>query len=152
MTTFCTEQELAWDVIRTLATGFVFCLPVLKQTYEESAADFVERGAYETIRFVHDAEGWGSIGTGGFAPDGNFPTLDDLDAPGWVSIPTTEDFARLEAFLDNDAGYPLTERVPPEITSIISEEISAFFGGVGSAEDCAKKIQSRVSIWLSEHE
>ena len=77
--------------------------------------------------------------------------MDDLGAVGWVSIPTAEDFARFEAFLDNDAGYPLTERISPEINEIIEEEISAFFAGVGSAEDCAKKIQSRVSIWLAEH-
>ena len=29
--------------------------------------------------------------------------------------------------------------------------MSAFVGGVGTAEDCTKKIQSRVSIWLAEH-
>ena len=31
------------------------------------------------------------------------------------------------------------------------EEISALSAGVGTPEDCAKKIQSRVSIWLAEH-
>ena len=36
-------------------------------------------------------------------------------------------------------------------TLITTEEVNAFYGGVGSAEDCAKKIQSRVSIWLAEN-
>ncbi len=27
----------------------------------------------------------------------------------------------------------------------------SFLSGVGTAEDCAAKIQSRVSIWLAEH-
>ena len=93
----------------------------------------------------------GKHGSGKQAPDGNCPTPDDLDTPGWISIPTAEDFARFEAFLDNDAGYPLTERLSPEISGIIEEEISAYFSGVGSAEDCAKKIQSCVTIWLAEH-
>ena len=37
------------------------------------------------------------------------------------------------------------------ISAIIEEELSAFAAGVGTAEDCAAKIQSRVSIWMAEH-
>ncbi|MBQ5355984.1 MAG: hypothetical protein IIU08_08955 [Clostridia bacterium] len=151
MTDFCTEEALAWDVIRTLVTGFDVFLPIAKQTYEERAAECIERGDHMMLELTHDAGGWGRTTKRRSAPDGNFPTLGDLGSPGWVSVPTAEDFARFEAFLDNDAGYPLTERLDPEITGIISEEISAFLSGVDTAEDCAKKIQSRVSIWLAEH-
>ena len=38
-----------------------------------------------------------------------------------------------------------------EILGIIDEEISVFLGGAVSAEDCAARIQSRVSLWLAEH-
>ena len=103
------------------------------------------------LSLTHDADGWSRTSSRRQAPDGNFPTPADLDVPGWVSVPTAEDFARFEAFLDNDAGYPLTERLSPVITSIIKEEISAFLSGKGTAEDCAKKIQSRASIWMAEH-
>ena len=103
------------------------------------------------LTLTHDEWGFHRRHLGRIAEDGIFPTLDDLDTLGWISIPTEDDFARLEAFLDNDAGYPLTERVSPEVNAIIEEEISAYFAGVGSAEDCAKKIQSRVSLWLAEH-
>ena len=41
--------------------------------------------------------------------------------------------------------------MPIDVTDVVREEIPAFLGGVGTAEDCAKKIQSRVSIWLAEH-
>ena len=34
---------------------------------------------------------------------------------------------------------------------MILVSITNFLGGIGTAEDCAKKIQSRVSIWLAEH-
>ena len=43
------------------------------------------------------------------------------------------------------------EELPFEVASIIREEISSFLGGVGSAADCAGKIQSRMSIWLAEN-
>ena len=48
-------------------------------------------------------------------------------------------------------GLTLSEQGVQEIYDILSEEVSAFYSGVGTAEDCAKKIQSRVSIWLAEN-
>ena len=33
---------------------------------------------------------------------------------------------------------------------IVEEEVSALIAGVGSAEDCAAKIQSRAAIWAAE--
>ena len=149
MTSFCSQKDLAWNVIRTLATGFDSNIPAIKQKYEERAAEKLEWGAYMILK-LKPKEITRSR-SNAYSHNGVFPTPDDLDSPGWISIPTAEDFARFEAFLDNDAGYPLTERLSPEISGIIEEEISAYFSGVGSAEDCAKKIQSRVSIWLAEH-
>ena len=151
MTSFCDDREFAWDVIRMLVTGPDSQIPILKKNYEKEAAEYIEENRYMILTLTHDEGGFHSRSSGRIAEDGNFPTPDDLTSPGWISIPTEEDFARIEAFLDNDAGYPLTERISPEINDIIEEEISAYFAGVGSAEDCAKKIQSRVSIWLAEH-
>ncbi len=151
MTSFCDDREFAWDVIRMLVTGPDSQIPILKKSYEKEAAEYIEENRYRILTLTHDEGGFHSRSSGRIAEDGIFPTLDDLDTLGWISIPTEDDFARLEAFLDNDAGYPLTERVSPEVNDIIEEEISAYFAGVGSAEDCAKKIQSRVSLWLAEH-
>ena len=151
MTSFCADREFAWDVIRMLVTGPDSQIPILKKSYEKEAAEYIEENRYMILTLTHDEGGFHSRSSGRIAEDGIFPTLDDLDTLGWISIPTEDDFARLEAFLDNDAGYPLTERVSPEVNDIIEEEISAYFAGVGSAEDCAKKIQSRVSLWLAEH-
>ncbi len=64
--------------------------------------------------------------------------------------PDEEQIARVRALLDAPVA-PAYEDLPMEISSLIREEISSFLGGVGTAEDCAKKIQSRVSIWLSEN-
>ncbi len=59
--------------------------------------------------------------------------------------------ARLIEWLDN-ADSPILERTPTDVQTIVTEEMSAFLSGMGTAEDCADKIQSRVEIWLSEHE
>ena len=59
----------------------------------------------------------------------------------------------LEAVKDilDRAGAPILSGIGEDVSAIISEELSAMSAGASSPEDCAKKIQSRVSIWLSEH-
>lgn len=64
---------------------------------------------------------------------------------------TEEEYAGLFELFDN-MGSPIIDDTPEDVQSIVNEEMSAFFSGMGTAEDCAKKIQSRVSIWLAEHE
>lgn len=64
---------------------------------------------------------------------------------------TEEEYAGLYEILDN-AGSPILEDTPDDVWNIVNEEMSAFLSGMGTAEECAKKIQSRVSIWLAEHE
>ncbi len=61
-----------------------------------------------------------------------------------------EELADLRAFIDG-AGEPFTSAFPAELDEIVQEEISAYFSGMGTAEDCAAKIQSRASIWLAEN-
>lgn len=78
-------------------------------------------------------------------------TEENLDKPGIILTFTDEDRRKFEDFLDN-SGNPLIHEIPDAVTDIVKEEMSVFFGGLGTAEDCAKKIQSRVSIWLSENE
>lgn len=53
-------------------------------------------------------------------------------------------------YLDSE-GMRLSDRLPSAVTDIIYEEISAYLADRGTVDDCAKKIQSRVSIWLSEN-
>ena len=60
-----------------------------------------------------------------------------------------EDLDAFRTLLDN-AGAPYIGAVPLEIREIVEEEISAMTAGVSMAEQCVLKIQSRISIWLSE--
>jgi hypothetical protein len=63
---------------------------------------------------------------------------------------TEEDVTAVRELI-RTAGNPYRTRIPNEVRDIVTEEISAFLSGVGTAESCAAKIQSRASIWLAEH-
>lgn len=49
-------------------------------------------------------------------------------------------------------NFRMLSTVLPYYDEIVEKEISAYLAGVGTADDCAEKIQSRVEIWLAEHE
>ena len=74
-----------------------------------------------------------------------------LDRPGAIAYYTDETHAALTEFLDHQAGAPLSNAVPEEISAIVNEEVSAYLAGAKSAEDCARIVQSRVSVWMNEH-
>ena len=79
--------------------------------------------------------------------------LQDVMNPGLsytVEPPDEEQHERKRRWLE-EAGGRAIDLLPPEVNELIREEISAYLGGVGTAEECAKKIQSRVSIWLAEN-
>ena len=145
MTSFCENPEIAWDVIRTLIDQNDFeggWLPVLKSDFEAKAQEYSERD------FVFFFDGWETS----YPKDPANPlTVDSLEKPGLIAEFTETDAAFILDYLDNRCGVPCTMSVHEDVAAIIREEISAYLGGVGSAEDCAKKIQSRVSIWLAEH-
>ena len=146
MTSFCEDGDFAWEVIRMLMTdAYPHSCPALKSTFDEKAVPELDHYYQLTINGNSTSTTVGMRGE-------NTPTTESMKQPGYVFLLEQRDIDRLKDFLDNDAGYPMTESVSPQITEIIREEISAYTSGVGSAEDCAKKIQSRVSIWLSEHE
>jgi hypothetical protein len=69
----------------------------------------------------------------------------------WYLEPFDEaELSFLRSWIDN-AGEPFTDAFPSELCEIVKEEIDAWLAGMGTPEDCAKKIQSRVSIWLAEN-
>ncbi len=64
---------------------------------------------------------------------------------------TDEEVEKVIEIFDN-MGSPIMEKAPAAVEEIVKEEMSSYFSGMGTAEDCAKKIQSRVEIWLAERE
>ena len=73
-----------------------------------------------------------------------------MTEPGILAHFTKEDTDFIMNYLDNECGSAVSESIPYEVSSIINEEISTFLGGAKTAGECAKVIQSRVSILLSE--
>ena len=145
MTSFCTDPDAGWDWIKT----------IMKEPYEMGLEGGSSSSSCENYRkaFEKRAEGvtvlsfsTGSTSYYGMSEEVNF------GGPGYVVRLSDEDCERGLSFLCETAGQPLIFTVPEQIRQIVNEEISALVGGVGSAEDCAKKIQSRVSIWLAEHQ
>jgi hypothetical protein len=150
MTSFCRDPDLAWELIRDLMTeayASMSCCPSLKDISREYVRPFLDSGEYWVVYYTD----WERGRRQGYAEDGVYPTREDLKEPGYVLIETWEKYDRYVELLDDKLGYPMTESMHADVTDIVREEISAFAAGVGTAEDCAKKIQSRVSIWLAEN-
>lgn len=152
VTNFCKNTDIAWDFIKSVVApdddGDSIRygggdMPILRESLRKVCEGFYD---YE---FEFYYSGGGGYGPGD--PD-NPRTQDDLDEPGVLAHFTPEHTEALINYIDNDCGSPLTEAMPTELQSIITEEITSFTGGAKTAEECAKVIQSRVKIWLSEHE
>ena len=73
-----------------------------------------------------------------------------LEKPGVIDYFDPEDAEVLKSLFDS-AGTPAALSLPDEVAAIIAEELSAYDAGAASADECAKVIQSRVSLWLAEH-
>ena len=143
----CQNKEAAWEFIRSCFTDKdgQGGSPALKSLFRSMAETKYD---YEFLDFFsfHAETGYGIIQK----RDPDHPvTGSDLPYPGIVSDYTPEDAAKMEAILDS-VGMPLLSVWKTDVREIIGEELSAFLAGVGTPEDCAAKIQSRVSIWLAE--
>ena len=136
------RAELAWEVLETLfepdeisgAQG----IPGLVSEFDKVVRE------YYLYDFAFTFSGTSSRDL----KDSWFPLT--LTEPGILTEFTEEDEGRIRDILDNHCGIPFALSANEDVTAIVNEEISVFLGGVGTAEDCAAKIQSRVSIWLAE--
>ncbi|MBQ3706608.1 MAG: extracellular solute-binding protein [Clostridia bacterium] len=145
--------DLAWEFIAACMEPIRYpdgrpsgggTIPVLKDVYEELCVE------YYNSYLVGYFSGGGTLAM----KDPELPPLtsETLDKPGYVFEFTEEDAARLKEDLDSRHVTRIAERLPSEVREIVEEEISAFLGGKSTAETCASAIQSRVSIWLAEHQ
>lgn len=144
ITSFCDVPEAAWTVVRSILEeewsdpekwqpmGDNF--PSMKSVFDAETDAAQEYVYYERSIRRYDPE--------------NPPT----EAGGPYALFTDEEAALLRTWLDEDVGVRSAGILPDEITDIVNEEISAFLAGARSAETCADILQSRVSLWLSEHE
>ena len=71
------------------------------------------------------------------------------NAPYTLEEWSEETIKRGLEYLDSE-GMKLSDKLPAAIMDIINEELSSLLSGNGTVDNCAEKIQSRVSMWLSE--
>ena len=144
----CADPDRAWDVIRCLMEpgeeeiDASRCFPSLKSTYE-TVADEMEKYWYkieaDDLTVSIWPKGW-EDGLWGF----------DADDPSLFTM-TEEKRVKIRDWLDTAVEVRMVDSTPSEIVSIIAEEISEMLSRDTGETNCAKKIQSRVSIWLAEH-
>ncbi len=141
------QAEAAWEVLEALMTpartdqygpGF----PAFVDAFESDLNDLLEKKFYI---------GYGARGTSTASKDYEWTEDYKRNNPGIETALTEEDADRLRELFENRLGIPYDPAVSEDVAAIVNEEVSAFLGGVGTAEDCAAKIQSRVSIWLAEN-
>ncbi|MBO4931075.1 MAG: hypothetical protein J6I42_02730, partial [Clostridia bacterium] len=87
-----------------------------------------------------------------FSPKMKYEVGRTLPKPG-IAVQFTEETAEeIVGWFDDVIGLPVRDHVDSEVSGIVNEEITAYLAGTKSAADCARVIQSRVSIWLAEHQ
>lgn len=154
ITSFTEDPDICFELIKAYFEEYESTLTPIANPFSDAGISSMKPLYEEALRKYKDTDNI-------FYYDGTYKiterttdtplTEDSLEKPGRIIDYTDDDIEKVMKLLD-EAGYPLTERTPDGIEDIVNEELSAFFAGMGSAEDCAAKIQSRVEIWLAEHE
>lgn len=146
ITKYCENTDVAWDFVKTLLIsddeyydGFSILKSDLRKLCEK----------YYDYEFEFYFSGGAMYGT---YDKENPGSQENMTEPGILTHFTEEDTELIMNYLNNECGSPIASEIPDEVLSIITEEITSFTGGAKSAEDCARVIQSRVSIYLAEHE
>lgn len=145
ITSNCEHKEEAWRFLKSTITssgtdGKTY--PILKSQLTKYLAN--EYGTYYEIYTD------GAIRK--FPKNVTYDATGDTQRPGFRMLFDESEGEKIIDWLDNNIGTHACETISDEIADIIDEEISAYLGGVRTAEECAGIIQSRVGIWLSEHE
>ena len=135
----CENPDAAWTLIKAILGGENQhrnpSIPSLKSSFETKEKNSIGSQAH----FFYN----------GGAFFGDLPSSYAKQPHVTVSV-SKDDLNAYRDLLDN-AGSAYIGTVPREILDIVNEELTAMTAGVSAPEDCAKKIQSRVSIWLAEH-
>jgi len=147
ITSFADDSDEVWEIVKKLfpldGTSVYYKkptgIPALKYVFDAMAEE------ESTIEYFISFDIRGGMGT-------YYPENKEQYGAGMVVCLDEAEADLLRDFLDNRCGTSVMDLLPGELDSIIREEVSAFLGGMGTAEDCAKKIQSRVNLWMSEHE
>ena len=140
----CLEEEGLTDSDRWQSSQG---LPALKSMYDEKMetltqipiAKFVSNASFCTFKGIRDLD---------FVQQESEKMAHGT--PWYLEPYNPDELSYLRNWIDG-AGEPFTNAFPTGVNEIVQEEIGEWLSGMGTPEDCAKKIQSRASIWLAEH-
>ncbi|MBE6726272.1 MAG: hypothetical protein E7576_13955 [Ruminococcaceae bacterium] len=124
LTSYAEDEDLCFELVRSF-----FTLDGIRQNmgyYPILVPFFSLKSLYEEVQFACRS-------------DGRYI----------YEIPTREELDWTYSVLDRPV-IPWLEQTTKEMGELCNEEISAYLSGLGTADDCADKVQSRVSVWLSE--
>lgn len=145
------SPDACWEVLkyffhlRESGISSIGGISSLKSEYDNKMED------YRNMLLAHFSDGSWEV----FDPDMPLEEIDLLADMNHHGIPykfeplDEYNASRIKEYLDT-TGYRRIDLLPYEVSGIGYEEIQALKGGVGTIDDCAKKIQSRVSLWLEE--
>lgn len=145
ITSGCEHPAEAWEFLKSVILSYSAdsrTYPILRSRLAEILSE--DYGTYYEIYAD------GTIRS--FPKDIKYNADGETQKPGFRMLFDEAEAEKIIDWLDNKIGLPAHESISTEVSDIINEEISSYVGGVRSAEDCAKIIQSRVGIWLAEHE
>ncbi len=144
-----TDPDTAWAFVRyvmdTSADGFMMAgmrkFPAWKHVYE--AVAHMEVGMNYFVTYMGSKNG--TSREIALEPDGTYE-----GEVGMKAVLTREKLEEYARWLD-EIGVPFAIRPGvEEVEAIIEEEAAAFVSGDCTAVECAKRVQSRVGIWLAE--
>ena len=146
MTSYCDCSEEAWDFLSAIVEKEVRDklegIPVLRSVLKERCV------FYDGMWFELYTDGSMDM----FGQKMNYDPGRTLPKPG-IAVPFTEETAETSVgWFDDAIGLPVRKYSGSEMAEIVNEEITAYLAGTKSAADCARVIQSRVSVWLAEHQ
>ena len=146
MTSYCDCPEEAWEFLSAVAEKEVRDplkgIPVLRSVLKERCM------SYDGFWFELYTDGSADQ----FSPKMKYEVGRTLPKPG-IAVQFTEETAEeIVGWFDDAIGLPVRDHADSEVSGIVNEEITAYLAGTKSAADCARVIQSRVSIWLAEHQ
>lgn len=141
----CPDKDAAWQFVRTVLTdGYQsngFYLPTNRNTFEEQLA------ASMVVEYLQDANG-------NYLLDENGERIPQSKGSMTDGINTYELYATTEAQAEHlrsvIASTTKLMDYDESIISIVTEQAAAYFSGQKSAQEVAKLIQSKASIYINE--
>ena len=140
----CEDISLTWDYIK-FYISYLYADGSIESGLSSLHSQFPKAQNGQKIYYHLQYNGGMRYGTGKPDADGTY-----RGEPGDFYTSDDIDFAGIEKWLDEIGSPVLRFAYPEALTNIITEEIGSYLGGARSAEETAKMLQSRVSLYLAE--